>query len=46
MKFRELDFWQGLAEDFNQMVERLSGAKNRPATSDSSEADEPALTTR
>ena len=23
MKFREMDFWQGLADDFNQMVERL-----------------------
>ncbi len=24
LKFRDYDFWQGLAEDFNTMVERLS----------------------
>lgn len=24
LKFRDFDFWQGLAEDFNQMVDRLS----------------------
>ena len=23
LKFRDFDFWQGLAEDFNQMVDRL-----------------------
>jgi hypothetical protein len=34
MKFRDLDFWQGLADDFNQMVERLSGSKSLPAESD------------
>lgn len=25
VKFRDFDFWQGLAEDFNQMVSRLNG---------------------
>lgn len=25
LKFREIDFWQGLAEDFNNMVYRLKG---------------------
>ena len=25
LKFREIDFWQGLAEDFNLMVARLKG---------------------
>ncbi|MCA9229157.1 MAG: hypothetical protein KDA57_00785 [Planctomycetales bacterium] len=24
LKFRDFDFWQGLAEDFNRMVDRLS----------------------
>ena len=24
LKFRDFDFWQGLAKDFNQMVDRLS----------------------
>jgi nitrogen fixation/metabolism regulation signal transduction histidine kinase len=27
IKFRDFDFWQGLAEDFNKMVERLSSGK-------------------
>ncbi len=30
MKFREVDFWQGLAEDFNQMVVRLSESRGLP----------------
>src|SRR5262245_55037505 len=28
MKFRDFDFWQGLADDFNEMVERLTGGKS------------------
>jgi len=24
LKFRDFDFWQGLAEDFNRMVDRLT----------------------
>ena len=27
LRFRDFDFWQGLADDFNKMVERLSGTK-------------------
>lgn len=27
IKFRDFDFWQGLADDFNKMVERLSNGK-------------------
>jgi nitrogen fixation/metabolism regulation signal transduction histidine kinase len=42
MKFRELDFWQGLADDFNQMVERLTAAKNDQAADSNEAADEPA----
>ncbi len=45
MKFRDLDFWHGLADDFNLMVDRLSGGKE--PTAGSSEAleieGEPAL---
>ncbi|HYO24038.1 MAG TPA: hypothetical protein VEQ85_03730, partial [Lacipirellulaceae bacterium] len=42
MKFRDLDFWQGLAEDFNQMVERLtSGRPLTIATPDEVESSEP-----
>ncbi|HEX6961936.1 MAG TPA: hypothetical protein VF175_08730 [Lacipirellula sp.] len=36
--FREKDFWQGLAEDFNQMVERISG-KEQPADVDANATD-------
>jgi hypothetical protein len=49
MKFRDLDFWQGLAEDFNQMVERLtSGRPLTVATPDESDVldQEPALSAR
>lgn len=47
MKFRELDFWQGLADDFNQMVERLSGQKATPAASADEAADvKPSLAVR
>ena len=34
VQFREMDFWQGLAEDFNQMVERISTDKPEGATTD------------
>jgi hypothetical protein len=49
MKFRDLDFWHGLAEDFNAMVERLSSG--RPLTvatpDENNEIDqEPALSAR
>lgn len=39
LKFRDFDFWQGLAADFNQMVDRLSGAYKQGAASDSSTSD-------
>jgi hypothetical protein len=31
MKFRDVDFWQGLAEDFNKMVARLTSAPTATA---------------
>ncbi|NOY30561.1 MAG: hypothetical protein GXP28_10415 [Planctomycetes bacterium] len=37
LKFRDFDFWQGLAEDFNQMVDRLSSRE--VAGPDCEEAD-------
>jgi hypothetical protein len=40
LKFREMDFWHGLAEDFNEMVDRLKSGQ----VGDSFETDdEPAL---
>ena len=39
LKFRDFDFWQGLADDFNRMVARLSGGKVTSPVVDS-EADE------
>lgn len=42
LKFREVDFWQSLAEDFNAMVARLKGeAVDPPTAASSPEADEP-----
>jgi nitrogen fixation/metabolism regulation signal transduction histidine kinase len=49
VKFREQDFWQGMAEDFNQMVERLSsGTTLTVAADDEDDAVDqaPALATR
>lgn len=40
MKFRDLDFWQGLADDFNQMVERLT--REKPLTIAKPEEETPA----
>ena len=37
--FREKDFWQGLADDFNTMVERVSGKKRPDATEAPAEND-------
>ncbi|MGI9458115.1 MAG: hypothetical protein ACR2NU_16245 [Aeoliella sp.] len=31
LKFRDFDFWQGLAQDFNLMVDRLSGREANAA---------------
>lgn len=30
LKFRDFDFWQGLAEDFNRMTERLAAQPTAP----------------
>jgi hypothetical protein len=43
LKFREFDFWQGLADDFNEMVERLSTNKPNQETREPVVADEPVL---
>jgi len=37
LKFRDFDFWQGLAEDFNTMVDRLRG--QTPEEQDQQESD-------
>jgi nitrogen fixation/metabolism regulation signal transduction histidine kinase len=45
IKFREFDFWQGLAEDFNAMMARFSGEANeaeKPAESERVD-DEPVI---
>ena len=41
LKFREIDFWQGLADDFNRMVARLKGEMDEqsPAETSSSPAE-------
>ena len=39
MKFRDLDFWQGLADDFNQMVDRLERPKRRSAAAEATPTD-------
>ncbi len=42
LKFREIDFWQGLAEDFNVMVARLRGdAVDAPPAAATIDAAEP-----
>jgi hypothetical protein len=50
IKFREFDFWQNMAEDFNQMVERLTATKPAESvdaeTVKEAEEREPALATR
>ncbi|MDZ4657963.1 MAG: hypothetical protein SH868_10345 [Bythopirellula sp.] len=37
LKFRDFDFWQGLAEDFNKMIDRLA-THPTPAVEESEEA--------
>lgn len=42
LKFREVDFWQGLADDFNAMVARLKGETvDPPAASTTDVAEKP-----
>jgi len=43
VKFREVDFWQGLAEDFNQMVERISAKESDGAAAEGKEIEAGAL---
>jgi hypothetical protein len=45
LRFRDFDFWQGLADDFNKMVEQVAGRKrDLPSlTGDESQEDESAL---
>jgi len=42
LKFRDFDFWQGMAQDFNLMVDRLSGRDIQLEEEDSAEKPEPA----
>ena len=42
LKFRDFDFWQGLAQDFNLMVDRLSGRETRLGEEDFAETPKPA----
>ncbi len=39
LKFRDFDFWQGLAEDFNRMVDQLT-TRGEKLANDDAEADE------
>ena len=41
LKFRDFDFWQGMAQDFNLMIDRLSGRDNQHEEEDSAETPEP-----
>lgn len=41
LKFRDFDFWQGLAQDFNLMVDRLSGRETLSEEEDSVEKPQP-----
>ncbi len=44
LKFRDFDFWQGLAQDFNLMVDRLLGREIELGEEDLVEESEPAET--
>jgi len=39
LKFRDFDFWQGLAEDFNRMVDRLKSGDVEANYDDQSESE-------
>ena len=41
LKFRDFDFWQDMAQDFNVMVDRLSGRKSDSEEEDLTETAEP-----
>lgn len=42
LKFRDFDFWQGLAEDFNRMVDQLTTRDSKPASYDEDATNEEA----
>ena len=42
LKFRDFDFWQGIAQDFNLMIDRLSGRDIQHEEEDPAETPEPA----
>jgi hypothetical protein len=42
LKFRDFDYWQDMAQDFNVMVDRLSGPKSDSKEDDLAEIAEPA----
>jgi len=46
LKFRDMDFWQGLAEDFNTMMERVTTAKPEDAASPACDEEAAALTVK
>lgn len=39
LKFRDFDFWQGLADDFNRMVDQLTTRDSKRANYEGSEPD-------
>jgi hypothetical protein len=43
VQFREFDFWQEMAADFNTMVEKISGHPERATTGTKEEVDAGAL---
>ena len=40
LKFRDFDFWQGLAADFNTMIDRVRSNESKPAESVQNTTDE------
>jgi len=46
LKFRDMDFWQGLAEDFNSMMARYTPDKTSSTIAASSDNEEPALSAK
>jgi hypothetical protein len=43
VKFRDMDFWQDLADDFNTMIERVGGKSAETSASEAIEAEQPLL---
>lgn len=43
LKFREVDFWQDLAEDFNRMVERISAQQSDGKSVDVIHVEQPSV---